>query len=69
MSPGRQCPDAISHQLDDYDPKTGKISIMWPPTPSTAPTMTGTFHRQAQAGLKFPDGTPVTAASFVNAWN
>jgi ABC-type oligopeptide transport system substrate-binding subunit len=59
--------DMIFMNLKEYDPKTGTADL------AAADSITSgdqrNFTVKLKAGLKFSDGTPVTAASFVDAWN
>ncbi|MFI0722357.1 ABC transporter substrate-binding protein [Streptomyces sp. NPDC021224] len=59
--------DMIFMNLKEYDPKTGKAML------EAADSITSTdqqnFTIKIKPDLKFSDGTPVTAKSFVDAWN
>jgi oligopeptide transport system substrate-binding protein len=59
--------DMIFMNLKEYDPKTGKAML------EAADSITSTdqqnFTIKVKPDLKFSDGTPVTAKSFVDAWN
>jgi oligopeptide transport system substrate-binding protein len=59
--------DMIFSDLKEYDPNTGQAYL------ASAQSITSddqqTFTIKVKPGLKFSDGTPVTASSFVDAWN
>lgn len=59
--------DMIFMNLKEYDPKTGKANLE--AADSITTTDQQNFTVKVKAGLKFSDGTPVTASSFVDAWN
>jgi ABC-type oligopeptide transport system substrate-binding subunit len=59
--------DMIFMNLKEYDPKTGKA--MLEAADSITSTDQQTFTIKIKPDLKFSDGTPVTASSFVDAWN
>jgi oligopeptide transport system substrate-binding protein len=59
--------DMIFMNLKEYDPKTGKANLE--AADSITTTDQQNFTVKLKPGLKFSDGTPVTAASFVDAWN
>lgn len=58
--------DAIFSQLVDYDP-TGKLEMVNAESVDTTDSKLWTV--KLKAGWKFHDGTPVTAESYVKAWN
>jgi len=59
--------DMIFMNLKEYDPKTGKAMLEAADDIST--TDQQNFTIKIKPDLKFSDGTPVTAKSFVDAWN
>ncbi|MFF7158284.1 ABC transporter substrate-binding protein [Streptomyces sp. NPDC008139] len=59
--------DMIFMNLKEYDPKTGKANLE--AADSITTTDQQNFTIKIKQGLKFSDGTPVTANSFVDAWN
>ncbi|MBD0740179.1 ABC transporter substrate-binding protein [Streptomyces sp. CBMA29] len=59
--------DMIFMNLKEYDPKTGKANLE--AADSITTTDQQNFTIKIKQGLKFSDGTPVTAGSFVDAWN
>jgi len=59
--------DMIFMNLKEYDPKTGKA--MLEAADSITTTDQQNFTIKIKPDLKFSDGTPVTANSFVDAWN
>ncbi|WP_329136035.1 ABC transporter substrate-binding protein [Streptomyces sp. NBC_01476] len=59
--------DMIFMDLKEYDPKTGKANLEAAQSITTPDQQNFTI--KLKPGLKFSDGTPVTASSFVDAWN
>ncbi|WP_225846154.1 ABC transporter substrate-binding protein [Streptomyces sp. HPF1205] len=59
--------DMIFMDLKEYDPKTGKADLAAAQSITTPDQQNFTI--KLKPGLKFSDGTPVTASSFVDAWN
>ncbi|MEE4543439.1 ABC transporter substrate-binding protein [Streptomyces sp. V4-01] len=59
--------DMIFMNLKEYDPKTGKANLE--AADSITTTDQQNFTVKVKPNLKFSDGTPVTAKSFVDAWN
>jgi oligopeptide transport system substrate-binding protein len=59
--------DMIFMDLKEYDPKTGKANLEAAQSIDT--TDQQNFTIKVKPDLKFSDGTPVTAQSFVDAWN
>jgi ABC-type oligopeptide transport system substrate-binding subunit len=59
--------DMIFMNLKEYDPKTGKANLE--AADSITTTDQQNFTIKLKQNLKFSDGTPVTSASFVDAWN
>src|SRR5689334_20025777 len=59
--------DMIFMNLKEYDPKTGKANLE--AADSITTTDQQNFTIKLKPNLKFSDGTPVTASSFVDAWN
>ncbi|GAB2590079.1 ABC transporter substrate-binding protein [Streptomyces capparidis] len=59
--------DMIFTNLMEYDPKTGEAKNA--NAESITTTDQQTFTVKLKAGWKFADGTPVTAKSYVDAWN
>jgi ABC-type oligopeptide transport system substrate-binding subunit len=59
--------DMIFMDLKEYDPKTGKANLE--AAQSITTTDQQNFTIKLKPGLKFSDGTAVTASSFVDAWN
>jgi len=59
--------DMIFMNLKEYDPKTGKANLE--AADSITTTDQQNFTIKVKQGLKFSDGTAVTASSFVDAWN
>ncbi|RKE20956.1 ABC transporter substrate-binding protein [Streptomyces sp. TLI_171] len=53
--------------LADYDPSNGKLRMQVADSIDTSDSQT--FNVTLKSGWTFHDGTPVTASSFVNAWN
>ncbi|MBH5336801.1 ABC transporter substrate-binding protein [Streptomyces pactum] len=59
--------DMIFRGLMEYDPKTGEAKQAMAESIETKDQQTFTF--KLKKGWKFSDGTPVTAKSYVDAWN
>jgi ABC-type oligopeptide transport system substrate-binding subunit len=59
--------DMIFMDLKEYDPSTGKANLEAADSITTNDQQNFTI--KVKQGLKFSDGTPVTAKSFVDAWN
>jgi len=59
--------DMIFMDLKEYDPKTGAAKLEAAQSITTKDQQNFTI--TLKPGLKFSDGTPVTAHSFVDAWN
>jgi ABC-type oligopeptide transport system substrate-binding subunit len=59
--------DMIFMNLKEYDPRTGKANLE--AADSITTTDQQNFTIKIKPNLKFSDGTPVTASSFVDAWN
>ncbi|WP_269853434.1 peptide ABC transporter substrate-binding protein [Streptomyces sp. RPT161] len=59
--------DMIFSDLKEYDPKNSQAYLA--AADSITSTDQQTFTIKVKPGLKFSDGTPVTASSFVDAWN
>ncbi|MFI1096761.1 ABC transporter substrate-binding protein [Streptomyces sp. NPDC020917] len=59
--------DMIFMNLKEYDPQTGKANLE--AADSITTTDQQNFTIKLKPNLKFSDGTPVTASSFVDAWN
>jgi len=53
--------------LADYDPSNGKLRMQVAESIDTSDSQT--YNVTLKSGWTFHDGTPVTAQSFVNAWN
>ncbi|WP_405587006.1 ABC transporter substrate-binding protein [Streptomyces sp. NBC_01190] len=64
---GGKVMDMIFMDLKEYDPATGKANLE--AAQSITTTDQQNFTIKVKPGLKFSDGTPVTAKSFVDAWN
>ena len=64
---GGRIVDRLFAGLMSYDAR-GQSDTPRSPSPSTPPT-TSTTASRLKPGWKFTDGTPVTAKSFVDAWN
>ena len=59
--------DMIFSDLKEYNPKDSQAYLA--AADSITSTDQQTFTIKVKPGLKFSDGTPVTASSFVDAWN
>ena len=59
--------DMIFRGLKAYDPQTGKPELAAAQSITTKDQQT--FTMTVKKGLKFSDGTPLTAKSFIDAWN
>jgi len=59
--------DMIFMNVKEYDPRTGKADLAAAQSVTTPDQRNFTI--KLKPGLKFSDGTPVTASSFVDAWN
>lgn len=59
--------DMIFQGLQEYDVKTGKARLAAAESITTKDAQTYTI--KVKPGLKFSDGEPVNASSFVDAWN
>ncbi|WP_055590876.1 peptide ABC transporter substrate-binding protein [Peterkaempfera griseoplana] len=59
--------DMIFQGLQEYDAKTGKARLAAAESITTTDAQNYTI--KLKSGLKFSDGEPVNAASFVDAWN